>query len=93
MELNGLSIIAHKGAFFNTYLAGTIGVPVGNGGPYFKIGSESPIFRFYPTVRINTMKIVDIIMTDDYYIENPLCLAQSTSMLFSFPGDPTGPYL
>lgn len=70
-----MSITDQKGAMANTYLTGTVGVPVSPGGTYTSLGLEASVFRFYPTVKVRTLQIVDIKMTNVYYVENSACSA------------------
>ncbi len=87
IDLNQITITDHKGALVNSYVTGTLGLKAGGDYP------AAPVFRYLPSVRVNTLKIIDLVMTDVYFVENAACTTQLTSMLFSFPGDPNGPYL
>lgn len=84
---NGLTISDHKGVKQNAYI--TTGSPnlnlnIGTVSTYQALGGETPLFRFAPSVMLETFTVKNFQMSGGSYVENSACVANNYNYLFGF---------
>ena len=84
-----MTVTEQKGISQNPYVKSLVFEPTAKtpAGTYTLLGSETPLFRFMPTVMLKTTEFDNWSITNSWFVENPGCITEATSFIFAFPGD------